>query len=91
VLYLLGGVLFGVGTFRAGVLPRWAGGVLAVGTVLPAVLSSFVPLEFLRMTAVPVGVALAWLGFALWSERRAAASQPLPSRVTPHLSRTTAE
>ena len=28
---LLGGLLFGIATFRAGVLPRWAGGVLAVG------------------------------------------------------------
>ncbi len=26
VTYLLGGVLFGIATFRAGILPRWAGG-----------------------------------------------------------------
>jgi hypothetical protein len=82
VLYLLGGVLFGVATFRAGILPRWAAVLFAVGTVLPAVLSSFVPIEFLRATAVPVGLALAWLGFGLWSERRATAAQPLP-RLTP--------
>ena len=35
VLYLLGGVLFGSATLRAGILPRWAAGLLAVGTVLP--------------------------------------------------------
>src|SRR5829696_5270958 len=35
VCYLLGGVLFGVATFRAGVMPRWAAGLLAVGTILP--------------------------------------------------------
>ena len=70
VLYLLGGVLFGIATFRAGVLPRWAGGGLAVGTVAPIVLSLLLPHEFLRLAAVPVGIALALLGYALWSERR---------------------
>jgi hypothetical protein len=28
---MLGGVLFGIATFRAGILPRWAGGLLAIG------------------------------------------------------------
>jgi hypothetical protein len=78
VCYLLGGVLFGVATFRAGVLPRWAAGLLAVGTILPVLGSSLVPHPFDRIFAVPVGVALAWLGYALWSERRAPASQPVP-------------
>jgi hypothetical protein len=78
VCYLLGGVLFGVATFRAGVLPRRAAGLLAVGTILPILGSSLVPHPFDRLFAVPVGVALAWLGYALWSERRAPASQPVP-------------
>ena len=30
VLYMLGGLLFGIATFRAGILPRWAAGLLAV-------------------------------------------------------------
>jgi uncharacterized membrane protein len=70
VLYLVGGVLFGVATFRAGILPRWAGGGLAVGTVAPLVLSLLLPHEFIRLAAVPVGIAVALLGYALWSERR---------------------
>jgi hypothetical protein len=78
VCYLLGGVLFGVATFRAGVLPRWAAGLLAVGTILPVLGSSLVPHPFDRIFAVPVGVALTWLGSALWSERRAPSSQPVP-------------
>ena len=75
---LFGGALFGVATFRAGVLPRWAAGLLAVGTILPVLGSSLVPHPFDRIFAVPVGVALAWLGYALWSKRRAPASQRVP-------------
>jgi hypothetical protein len=33
-VYILGGLLFGVATFRAGILPRWAGLLLALSTVL---------------------------------------------------------
>ena len=68
--YLLGGVLFGIATLRAGILPRWAGALLAVGTVLPLVLSSLLPHPLDRVLAVPIGLALVWLGYALWSERR---------------------
>jgi hypothetical protein len=85
VLYLLGGVLLGVATFRAGILPRWAGGGLAVGTVAPLVLSLLLPHEFIRLAAVPVGTALALLGYALWSERREKVSEPLPRRSSPQL------
>ena len=33
ILYMLGGLLFGIATFRARILPRWAGCLLAVGAV----------------------------------------------------------
>ena len=79
VLYSLGGVLFGVATFRAGILPRWAAGLLAVGTLLPIIGSSLFPHPFDRIFAVPVGLALAWLGYALWSERTSQASQAVPA------------
>jgi hypothetical protein len=71
---VLGGLLFGIATFRAGILPRWAAGLLAVGAVLPIILSSLVPHPLDRIFAVPVGLALVWLGYALWSERRAQAA-----------------
>ena len=90
VCYLLGGVLFGVATFRAGVLPRWAAGLLVVGTLLPILGSSLVPHPFDRIFAVPVGVALAWLGYALWSERREPVPEPFPGRTAPAASRTVA-
>jgi hypothetical protein len=95
VSYLLGGVLFGVATFRARVLPRWAAGLLVVGTLLPILGSSLVPHPFDRIFAVPVGLALAWLGYALWSERRELelekASEPLSRKLSPQLHATGAE
>ena len=36
-MYMVGGLLFGIATFRAGILPRWAGVLLAIGTVLAPV------------------------------------------------------
>ena len=90
VLYLLGGVLFGVATLRAAILPRWAAGLLAVGTVLPLLASSLDPHPFDRLFAVPVGLALAWLGYALWSERRENASDPFPGKVSLPLRQTAA-
>lgn len=75
--YMLGGLLFGIATFRAGVLPRWAGGLLAFGTVLPLLASSLVAHPYDRIFAVPVGLALAWMGYALLSERQEPASQTI--------------
>jgi hypothetical protein len=69
-LYILGGLLFGIATFRAGVLPRWAGALLAVGTALGPAAILFPP-DYVGTVAVPVGIAFVWLGYALWSERAA--------------------
>jgi hypothetical protein len=85
ILYMLGGLLFGIATFRAGILPRWAAGLLAVTAVVtPA--AALLPHEFQRLAGMPVGFALAWLGYALWAERRAHASAPLPETGAPRLS-----
>ncbi len=81
VMYLLGGLLLGSATFRAGVLPRWAGAALAAGTVAPLVLTLLLPHELVRLAAVPMGLALAWLGYALWSERREPTLELLPGRA----------
>lgn len=86
--YMLGGLLFGIATFRAGVLPRWAGGLLAFGVVLPLLLSSLLPHPLDRILAVPMGLALAWLGYALWSERREQAAERLPDLGSPRLQQT---
>jgi hypothetical protein len=74
LLVMLGCLLFGIATLRAGILPRWAAGVFAFGGPVSAVMVSFLPHELARIAAVPIGVGLAWLGYAVWSERREQAS-----------------
>ena len=85
--YMLGGLLFGIATLRAGILPRWPAGLLAVAAALtPA--AALLPHDIQRLAAIPVALALAWLGYALWSERserRAQASDPAPRRRRPQL------
>ena len=90
IFYLLGGLLFGIATFRAGILSRWAAGLLAVTAVLTPLAALF-PHEIQRYAGIPVGVAVAWLGYSLWSERREHASEPVPGKVSPQLSQTAAE
>jgi hypothetical protein len=82
LLYMLGGLLLGVATFRAGVLPRRAAGLLAVtATLTPA--AALFPHHIQRFAGVPRGVALAWLGLALWFERRERVSELVPSTAAP--------
>ena len=76
-ILILGLFLFGIATFRARVLPRWAGALFAFGAVLILV-SALVPPEYQpELIMVPVGVALAWLGYALFSGRREESLQAL--------------
>jgi hypothetical protein len=78
-VYILGGLLFGIATFRARVLPRGAAVLLAVGTVL-APLAGLLSLAAQPKVAIPTGLALAWLGYALMTERQAPAAR-LPDRA----------
>jgi hypothetical protein len=89
--YLLGGLLFGIATVRAGILPRGAASLLTVGIVLPVLGSSLVPHPFDRVFAVPVGLALVWLGFALSSERSVPASGATLHGAAPTTPRTITE
>ena len=79
VVYILGGLLFGIGTFRAAILSRWAGALLGLGAVSSPAFG-LLPQSFAPLAAVPVGLGLAWLGYALWSERRGQTYQPAPAR-----------
>ena len=81
LLYIVGGLLFGISILRAGILPRWAAIVFIVGTV-SALSVTLLPEGVGRFAAVPYGLGLAWLGYALWSERQEKASEPLPASDT---------
>ena len=91
ILYMLGGLLFGIATLRARVLPRWPAGLLAVAALLtPA--AALLPHSVQRLAAIPVALAIAWLGYALLTERRGArASDPAPGAGSPRLRQTAAE
>jgi len=91
LLYLLGLLLFGIALFRARILPRWAAGLLAFSGPLAIIMVTLLPHQLERLAAMPMGFALAWLGYALWSERRAPASEPVPGRASLELSQTAAE
>jgi hypothetical protein len=90
VMYMLGGLLFGIATLRAGILPRWPAGLLAVAAALTP-LAALLPHDIQRLAAIPVGLALAWLGYALWSERREQAAEPVPGPESPQLRPTAVE
>ncbi len=90
LLIILGPLLFGIATFRARILPRWAGGLLALSAVLVPI-GGMVPAEYQpEFIMIPLGLAIAWMGFALVSERRempvesvlASSTQPASSRTT---------
>ncbi|MDQ0079330.1 hypothetical protein [Arthrobacter oryzae] len=68
-VYFLGGLTFGIAIFRARILARWAGILLAVGSVSTALLPLF-PHAVGRFAALPVGIAVAWLGYSLWVSAR---------------------
>ncbi|MBV9596048.1 MAG: hypothetical protein JOZ87_04250 [Chloroflexi bacterium] len=70
IAYMLGGLLFGIATFRAGILPRVPAALLAIAATLTP-LAGLLPHAEQRYAAIPVALALAWLGYSLWSERRA--------------------
>ena len=69
MLYLAGGLLFGIALFRAGILARWAAALLALGT-LASVAIPLLPQVNERLFAVPTGVALVGLGISLWRAER---------------------
>ncbi|HEX9988334.1 MAG TPA: hypothetical protein VGE45_07645 [Chloroflexia bacterium] len=82
LFYLLGGLLFGIATLRSGILSRWPAGLLAVAALLTPLAALF-PHEIQRYAGIPVGVAVAWLGYSLLSERRAQASEEQASQLAP--------
>jgi hypothetical protein len=90
ILYMLGGLVFGIATLRAGILPRWPAGLLAVVSVATPV-AALLPHEIQRLAGMPVGLAVAWLGFALLTERREKHAESAPAMQHPRLRPSSAE
>jgi hypothetical protein len=89
-LYMLGGLVFGIATFRANILPRWTA-VLLAGTAALTPLAVLFPHNIQRFAAVPMALSMAALGYALWSERREQTSEAGPGKESPLLRQTAAE
>ena len=90
-LLIVGSLLFAIATFRAGILPRWAAVLLALGTLMIPV-GALLPTELqAKIIMIPMGLGLAWMGYALLTERRAPASEPCPDLGSPQLSQTGAD
>ncbi len=68
LLGALGWILFGVATLRARVYPRWAAVLLIVGGLI-----AFVPIP---MSGIVFSVAIAWLGFILFTGRDVSVGEP---------------
>ena len=88
-IYFVGGLTFGLAVFHARILARWAGILLAVGSVATALLPLF-PHAVGRFAALPVGIAVAWLGYSLISTRQAVLA-PAAGTVTPGRGRAVAK
>jgi hypothetical protein len=84
IAYMLGGLVFGLATFRAGILARVPAALLAIAATLTP-LAGLLPHAEQRYAAIPVALALAWLGYALWSEPRASVSRSAPATASTQL------
>jgi hypothetical protein len=73
--YILGYILFGIATMRAGVLPRGSGLLLILGSAM-FMISEALPLTasishlIVTIGDVIFGAGFVWMGFVLWSEKR---------------------
>lgn len=82
VLYAIGSLIFGIATYRAGVLPRVGTLLMAVGPIW--LFASF--MAGLGNTVLPIVVPVAvtalgwmWLGYALFAETREPSAAPEPA------------
>ncbi len=77
--YLLGGLVFGIALYRAGIVARWAALLVSLGAVA-SLLAAVLPDSIFRTATMPTAVAMIGLGYSLWRERAAAASMSRATR-----------
>ncbi|WP_104168867.1 hypothetical protein [Arthrobacter sp. SX1312] len=69
LLYVVGALLFGIAVIRARALSRGAGILLVMAAALTPVAGALLPHTLERLAAIPMGLALIWLGYSLWSDQ----------------------
>jgi hypothetical protein len=82
ILYVLGSLFFGVAMFRARILPRGAAALLAISGGLAGTMFKLLPYQLVQLTSIPIGFAMIWLGYALFSERQADSRESLLDQRT---------
>jgi hypothetical protein len=71
--------------FRARILPRWTAVLFAVSGPLSGTMFTLLPYQLVQLTSIPIGTAMVWLGYALFSERREKKSASLlDQRIVSH-------
>jgi hypothetical protein len=85
LLYAVGSLIFGVATFRAGVLPRGGALLAAVGPIwlfvmmMTGMVGPGQPLVLLFTPVAATALGWTWLGYALLSERKGTVTEPRPA------------
>jgi hypothetical protein len=78
VLGTLGWPVFGIATLRVGLLPRWGAVLVTIGMPLGSVQNFLLKIPG-PIGGVLLGLGLAWLGYALWSDKPAHVMQSQPA------------
>ncbi len=73
--FMGGTLVFGLASFRAGVISRWASAIFAVGLFATAPVAGLLGTP--RVAAVPIGMGLAWMGYSLWAQGRRSAARAI--------------
>ena len=89
-LYVGGALLFGIAIIRARVLSRGAGILLIAAAAVTPIAGALLPHNLERLAAVPMGLALIWLGISLWMDQRKKAATVASGADQTRLDRTLA-
>jgi len=88
LLYVVGALLFGISILRARVLSRGAGILLIVAAAVTPIAGALLPHALERMAAIPMGLALIWLGYSLGTNLRSTAAPATATRAGARLDTT---
>ncbi|WP_411720162.1 hypothetical protein [Mycetocola sp.] len=90
VLYVGGALLLGIAIIRARVLSRGGGILLIAAAAITPVAGALLPHALERIAAIPMGLALIWLGYSLWTNHKKTAAAPILTKNQSNLDPTAA-